>query len=88
MVRNVLIMQKKSETDALKTSPKRVIQKTAETIGDLICNNIANRITKVLKNSQQNISETVSNEHDKEIPKERYVSPEESQEIIDELTLK
>ena len=32
------------------------------------------------KNSQQNISETVTNEHDKEIPKEIYVSPEERQE--------
>ena len=49
---------------------------------------IANKVTKVKKNSQQNTSETVTNEHDKKIPKERYVSPEESQEIIDELKLK
>ena len=40
------------------------------------------------KNSQQNISETITNELDKEIPKERYVSPEERQKIIDELRLK
>ena len=57
-------------TDALKT---------AEATGDLIGNKIANRIIKASKNSQQNISETVTNEHDKEIPKERYVSPEERQ---------
>ena len=46
------------------------------------------RITKVSKNSQQNNSETASNEHDKEIPKERYISLEKIQEIIDDLRLK
>ena len=46
---------------------------------------IANRIKKVSWNSQQNNWETVTNEHDKEILKEKYVSPEERQEIIDEL---
>ena len=40
-------MQKKSTTDAFKTSSKRVIQKTAEATGDLICNKIAYIITKV-----------------------------------------
>ena len=79
---------KKSATDALKTSSKGIIQKTAEVTGDLIGNKIADTITKVSKNSQQNNSETVTNEHDKEIPKERYISPEERQEIIDELRLK
>ena len=34
---------------------------------------------KVSKNSQQNNSETVTNEYDKEIPKERYISSEERQ---------
>ena len=43
---------------------------------------------KISKNSQQNNSETATNEHDKEIPKERYISPEERQEIIDELKSK
>ena len=41
------------------------------------------KITKVSKNSQQNISETDKNEIDKEIPKEipkeRYISPEKRQ---------
>ena len=69
---------KKSATDALKTSSKIVIQKTPEATGDLICNKIANRITKVSKNSQQNHLETVTNDHDIEIPKERYVSTEET----------
>ena len=46
------------------------------------------KITKVKKNSEQNNSETVTNEHDKEIPKERYLSPQERQEIIAELRLR
>ena len=55
---------------------------------NLIDSIIADRITKVSKNSQQNNSETVTNENDKEIPKERLISPEERQEVIDELRLK
>ena len=54
----------------------------------MIGNKITDRITEVSKNLQQNNSETVANEHDKEIPQERFVSPEERQEIIDELRLK
>ena len=55
---------------------------------NLIDSIIADRITKVSKNSQQNNSETVTNENDKEILKERLISPEERQEVIDELRLK
>ena len=61
----------------VKTSLKRVIQKAAEATGDLISNTIASKIIIIPKNSQQNTSKAVANEHDKEIPKERYVSPEE-----------
>ena len=43
---------------------------------------------RLSKNSQQNNSETFTNEHDKEIPREIYISPEEKQELIDELRLK
>ena len=89
-------MLQKSKTDALKTSSKRVVQKTVEATGDLTGNKIAkaiaesydSKITKILKNSQQNNSESVTNEHDKEIPKEKYLSSEERQETIDELRLK
>ena len=56
--------------------------------GHLICNEIANKSMEVTKNSQQNISEKVTNEHDEEIPKERYISPEEREKIIDDLKLK
>ena len=54
----------------------------------MIANKTADRITKVSKDSQQNSSETVTNEHDKEIPKERYLSPKKRQEIIDDLRFK
>ena len=37
---------------------------------------------KVLKKSQENNSETVINEHDQEIPKEKYISPEERQKLL------
>ena len=43
----LLYHAKKSATHVLKTSSKRLIQKTAEKTGDLIGNKIANRITKV-----------------------------------------
>ena len=47
-------------TDAFKTTQKRAIQKTAEATGHLIGNEIADKITKVSNNSQQNNSETVA----------------------------
>ena len=40
---------KQSAIDALKTSSRRVIQKTAEATGDLIDNKIPDKITKVSK---------------------------------------
>ena len=79
---------KQSATDPFKTVSKRVIQKIAEATGDLSGNKIANKMTKVSTNSQQNNSETVTNEHDKEIPKERHISPEKRQETIHDLRLK
>ena len=77
-------MLKKFATDALKTSSKRVIQRTSEGTVDLIGNKISDKITKVSKNSLQNNSETDTNEHDKK----RYITPDEIQEIIHELRLK
>ena len=72
-------MLKNLQTDELKTAEESV---------DCIGNKIANRVTKVSQNSQQNNSETVKNENDKKISKEKYISPEERQETIDELRLK
>ena len=69
--------------NALKTSSKRLIQKTAEATGDLA----GNKIMGVSRNLQQSNSETVTNKHDKEIPKERYICSEERQKTIDDLRL-
>ena len=86
MARNFLII-KQSATDAFKTTSKRAIQRTAEAIHDLIGNEIANKILKFSKNSQQNNSETVTNENDKEIPKERYIYFQKKNKIIENLRL-
>ena len=56
-------------------------QKTAEPTGDLIGNKIDVKFTKVSRSSPQNNSEAITNNHEKEIPKERYISPEEVQKI-------
>ena len=65
----------------------KLLQKI-EATSDLIGNRIVNSITKVSKSSQQNNSETVTNKHDKEISKEKYISTNERQEIVDKLRLK
>ena len=74
---------KKSATDAIKTASKRAIQKTAEAAGDLIGNKIADKITSISKKKSDN------NDDDVELttPEKRYISPEERQQIIDELKL-
>ena len=78
---------KQSAADVLKTTPKRIIQKTAEPTGDLIDIEIADKIAKVSKPLQQNNSETVTYKYDKEIHKETYVSLEERLKVIDYLRL-
>ena len=76
---------KKSATDAFKIASKRAIQKIAEATGDLIGNKIADKITSYSKNpANEPHSDNVSNE----IPKERYISPQEGQKIIDKLRLR
>ena len=67
-----------------KTSSKRVIQKTVEATGDLIGNEIADKMTRVSKTSPQNNSET----NEEEMLGEKYISPELRQKIIDDLRLK
>ena len=74
---------KRSATDTIKSHSKNT-----ETTGDLIRHKIANKITKLSRNSPQNNLWTVTNEQDNEIPKERYISPEERQDNIDETRLK
>ena len=75
---------KKPATDALKIAGKRAIQKTAESSGDLVGNFIADKITSI---SKKPASEPRSDEVSNEIPKERYISPQERQKIIGQLRL-
>ena len=80
-----VVTAKKSATDAIKTTSKKSIQKTAEATGDLVGNKIADKITSASKKSHN--EEIQSNEVNNQIPKERYISPKEIQQIIDELRL-
>ena len=83
---NVLDTAKKYTTDAIKNASKRGIQKTAEAAGDLIGNKIAGKIMNVSKKAQNNESEADSTSP-KDVPKKWYISPEERQQIINELRL-
>ena len=89
---NLLDSAKKSTKDAIKTASKRATQKTAETTDDLIGNKIADKITSVSRKSPAELhsAERRSKElqnNEMETPKRRYISPEERQQIIDELRL-
>ena len=81
---------KKSTTDAIKTAWKRAIQKTTEAIGDLIGGKIVDKITS---KSKKPVKEWPNNDEREEenveitTHKKRYLSPEERQQIIDELRL-
>ena len=81
---------KKSTTDAIITTSKRAIQKTAEATGDLIGNKSADKITSISKKKSTNeLHNNDETEEDVEIAthKKRYISPEERKQIIDELRL-
>ena len=80
---------KKSATNAIKTASKRVIQKTTEATGDLICNKIANKITSVSNKKSNNNDDDDDDDDDVKLTThtKRYISPEERQQIIDELKL-
>ena len=60
----------KTGIDAAKTTSKRVLQKTEEATGDLIGNNIADRMTLISKPKET---------------EEIYIPPEKRQQIIDDL---
>ena len=61
-----------------ETAGKKILKETAKATGDLIGNKIADKITAKPHNKDEVING---------IPKERYISPEERQKIIDELKL-
>ena len=65
----------KNRSKNLSGKCSQKLKKTTEPPGDLISNKIANKFSGFSKNLQQINPKTVTNEHDKEIPKEKYVSP-------------
>ena len=79
---------KQSATDSLKNASKKENKnKKTEQTGDLIGYKIAIKITNISKSLQWNNPETVTNEHDKGILMERYISPAEIQKVISNLRL-
>ena len=85
----ILLIVNKSTTDVIKTASKRAIQKTAEATGDLIGNKTADKIKRVSKKKSTKELPNDEIEEDMEITthKKRYLSPEERQQIINELRL-
>ena len=83
--KNFLFMLNNLPHIHLKLLQRGQFKKTAEPISDLVSNEIADRIRKVSKTSQQSNLEIVTNEHDKEVSKQRYISSEEKLKIIDDL---
>ena len=85
---------KESATAAIKTASQRAIQKTAETTGDLVGNKIADKITgkanpkgvRISKKSTKNLP-TIDEDEELSTRKKGYISPEERQQINDELRL-
>ena len=76
---------KKSATDAVKTASERAIQNTAEATGDLIGNKIADKITSVSKKKSTKKLPTIDEDAESTTHKKRYISPEERQQLIDDL---
>ena len=67
----------------LKGASEKRIQNTAEATGDLVDNKIADKIANVSQRSP--LKNSVINEE--EILRERYISPEKRQKLIDDLRL-
>ena len=75
---------KKSKTDAIKTAST----KTSEATGDLIGNKITDKITSVSKKSTKELpNDETEVDIERATPKKRYVSPEERQQVTEELRL-
>ena len=75
----------------LKLLQKKAIQKTAEATGDLIGNKIVDKITGVSKKKStkelHNNDEIKEEDVERTTHKKRYISPEERQQTIDELSM-
>ena len=77
----------------LKLLEKEQFRKKQRQLTGVLIGNKTDKITKALTSSPQNSSETVESETestglDREIPKERYMSPEKREQIINDLILR
>ena len=63
------------------------MKKNSRRTVDLIDNKIGIRNTNFSKNSNQNNSENVTNESDKEMPKKRYIFRKKDRKFVDDLRL-
>ena len=75
---NLLDQAKQSATDVLETASKRAIQKTAETTGDLIGNELASKIQEFQKLHHRKIEKQMN----KEILREIYISPKKDKKLL------
>ena len=87
IVKNFSVTLNNVQQIAIKTASKRVIQKTLEASSNLIGNKIANTITVFQKVDNKIIQKQLQMISDNEIPKKRYISPEERQKTIVEMRI-
>ena len=85
--KNLVDTAKKSATDAIKNASKRAIQKTGDATGDLVGNKIADKIKSISKKKSDNNNNNINDDVELKTSQKRYISPEERQQIIDELRL-
>ena len=76
MVKKITDTTKKQGSEFAKTSGKRIVQKIAEATGDLIGNNVADKITSLGKSKNKETSE-----------EEEIFIPPEKRQIINDLRL-
>ena len=88
MRQNIVDHAKQSATDAFKAASKRAIQKTAEAAGDLLIIKLVVKSQKPPKICKKIIQRQLQMRLIKKVLKERYISPEKIQGIIDDLRLK
>ena len=79
---------KKSASDSIKTASERAIQKASEATGGLIGNKIADKITSISQKKSTKKLPTIGEDAEITTHEKRYISPEERQQIIEELKIK
>ena len=79
--KNLMVTAKKQGTNLAKTASKKIVEKSAEAIGDLIGNEIADKITSLGKSKNKEKENEINEQEEIIIP------PEKRQQIINDLRL-